>query len=339
MLSRIRAVLASTLLCLLALVAPAHATFPGKNGKIAFTQANAIHTVNPDGTGDTTLSFGLEPAWSADGTRLAYRAGGGALFVANADGSGAVRIGDPTYASNPAWSPDGRIAYDERQSFCGGHQCFLGPAGIYVINSDGTNNTRLGYGIDPIWSPDGTKIAFSDSVVQSFGFSTDIFTMNPDGTGITNLTRTDSTYDSTPSWSPDGSRIAFTSADQFGGSQDIYVMNADGSGVTRLTNDGPQESYPAWSPDGTKIAFQSDRYSSGPVIVVMSSDGTNRTDIVTGAEQPDWQPLPGPRRSDFKSAAKFCKTERAFLGERQFRQKYGAGPKGANAYGKCVSGK
>jgi hypothetical protein len=50
-----------------------------------------------------------------------------------------------------------------------------------------------------------------------------------------------------------------------------------------------------------------------------------------------WQPLPGPRRGDYKNAAKFCKAERAFLGEEQFRRKYGGPKHRANAYGKCVS--
>jgi hypothetical protein len=53
----------------------------------------------------------------------------------------------------------------------------------------------------------------------------------------------------------------------------------------------------------------------------------------------DPTPLPGPQRSDYKNAAKFCKAERAFLGGAAFRTKYGTNRNGANAYGKCVSGK
>ena len=50
--------------------------------------------------------------------------------------------------------------------------------------------------------------------------------------------------------------------------------------------------------------------------------------------QPDWQPLVGPQRSDYKNGSKFCKAERDFLGDTAFRQKYGGG---ANAHGRCVS--
>ena len=54
---------------------------------------------------------------------------------------------------------------------------------------------------------------------------------------------------------------------------------------------------------------------------------------------PDWQPIAGPRPSDYKNAAKFCKAEGAYLGDVAFARKYGSGPKRntANAYGKCVS--
>ena len=54
----------------------------------------------------------------------------------------------------------------------------------------------------------------------------------------------------------------------------------------------------------------------------------------TNEGAPNWQSIPGPKRSDYKNAAKFCKAEREFLGEAAFRQKYGGG---ADAYGKCVS--
>ena len=53
--SKIGAALAATLFWALALVAPAHAAFPGANGKIAFVEHGAIVTINPDGSGETTI--------------------------------------------------------------------------------------------------------------------------------------------------------------------------------------------------------------------------------------------------------------------------------------------
>ena len=72
----------------------------------------------------------------------------------------------------------------------------------------------------------------------------DILTINPDGSGIVNLTNNPQ-RESTPAWSPDGQRIAYSR----GG---LWVMDADGSNQTRLTDSGID---PAWNPDGTKIAF------------------------------------------------------------------------------------
>jgi hypothetical protein len=52
---------------------------------------------------------------------------------------------------------------------------------------------------------------------------------------------------------------------------------------------------------------------------------------------PDWQPLVGPRRSDFTNASEFCKAQRSSMGEAAFTERYGANRDGANAHGKCVT--
>jgi len=78
----------------------------------------------------------------------------------------------------------------------------------------------------------------------AFERSEDILVINPDGTGIVNLTNSPE-REVDPAWSPDGQRIAFS----VGG---LWVMDADGSNQTQLTDSGQE---PAWHPDGTKIAF------------------------------------------------------------------------------------
>jgi hypothetical protein len=64
----------------------------------------------------------------------------------------------------------------------------------------------------------------------------------------------------------------------------------------------------------------------------MKVDGSDRTFVTDGGD-PDWQPIPGPKRSDYKNAAQFCKAEQAFWGD-QFASRYGGR---ADSYGKCVS--
>ena len=98
----------------------------------------------------------------------------------------------------------------------------------------------------------------------------EVFVMNADGSGQTNLTNNPS-FDFAPTWSPDGMRIAFVSGRA--GNAEIYVMNADGSSPTRLTNNPAFDTDPAWSADGTKIAFASNRDGNNE-IYVMNADGS-----------------------------------------------------------------
>jgi Tol biopolymer transport system component len=345
MLSRITAVLASTLLLTLLLVAPAHATFPGGNGRIAFSDgATNIFTINPDGSGESLLTGPPDqcgksnPAWSADGTKIAFSKCG-ALAVINADGTGEHELACTCVNSDyPTWSPDGsRIAFV---------RFHLGPpySVIHVINADGTGDTVImsdGQPRNPDWSPDGTRIAFASQINGG------IYTMKPDGSDVTKVPNT-MPRDRQPSWSPDGRQLAFARVDLAAGLYDIYKINVDGTGITRLTTSTTTEApSPAWSPDGQRIVFVTigdPVHGSERKLTVMNADGTGQTQLsTTSAYDADWQPLPitppapGPQRSDYKTASQFCKAERAFIGERQFRQKYGTGPKsGANAHGRCV---
>ncbi len=94
---------------------------PGLNGRIAFVRAGDIYTVQPGGTGLRRLTYTGSnggPAWSADGTRIAFhredRTGNRDICVMRADGTGVQRITrSPSQDSDPTWSPDGtRIAFE-----------------------------------------------------------------------------------------------------------------------------------------------------------------------------------------------------------------------------------
>jgi Tol biopolymer transport system component len=152
--------------------------------------------------------------------------------------------------AHPDWSRTTKRIVFTRYRIRGGR-----PAApkIWAVDPDGSNLVQLTRGPTPdflpAWSPDGRKIAFTREVRGP----AEIFVMNADGSGVTQLTRDRATHDEHPAWSPDGGRIAYSSGTEDG--QDLVVMNADGSQPTRLT-DGPfVASDPAWSPDGEQIAF------------------------------------------------------------------------------------
>ena len=131
----------------------------------------------------------------------------------------------------------------------------------------------------------GDKIAFLTGRDGNF----EIYVMNADGSGQTNLTNNPSP-DGPPAWSPDGTRIAFMSRRD--GNFEIYVMNADGSGQTNLTSNPSTDGAPAWSPDGNRIAFAS-RRDGNQEIYVMNADGSGQTNLTNNPSfdgPPAWSP-------------------------------------------------
>ncbi len=132
-------------------------------------------------------------------------------------------------------------------------------------------------------APATAKIAFASSLNVKAKGGSDIYIMNPDGTGRVNLTRHNA-KDSEPAWSPSGRHILFTS-DRDGGN-DIYRMNADGTNVRRIFKKWAKRSNPAWAPDGRQIAyFREDEQA----IYIADIDGANEKRLVNGWH-PTWSP-------------------------------------------------
>ncbi len=170
-----------------------------------------------------------------------------------------------------------------------------GSAQIYLMNTDGSGQTRLTYDSSnddyPRWSPSGVKILFqSDRDNPSTGYM-DIYVMNSDGSGVTRLT-TDANDDSMATWSLGGTKIVFQSM-RNGVNYQVYSMNADGSNQVNLTNTSSSDGEPSWSPDGSKIVFASDRDHTGfDSVYVMNSDGANQQRITfSSGNVEDTQPM------------------------------------------------
>jgi Tol biopolymer transport system component len=128
------------------------------------------------------------------------------------------------------------------------------------------------------------KIAFNHDA-----FSNDqVWTINPDGTGLQQLTFTGRNSD--PAWSADGRRIAFTSDRD--GNEEIYVMDADGANQRRVTTDPAHDSGPTWSPDGRRIAFTHWGGTDAAGIYVANADGGGLTNLTNGqgGGDPAWSP-------------------------------------------------
>lgn len=304
-------------------LAPVSASYPGAaNGRIAVGIRGTdgsfnIYSMQPSGAGQTELTSGpgrhLCPDYSADGRQIAFCSnvsGAWELWTMKQNGTKQAQLTHfGAFAIFPDFSPDGsKIAFSGFIGAPENDQIYVVDAATGLAPQQLTACPAVSpdcFSDYPIWSPDGTKIAFT----HGDGFDADdnpvneqVWVMNADGSGAHALTSGVDPKDQVPDWSPDGSKIVYSSG-QFG-SEGIWTMNADGSNQRQLTGCGAADAAPcaggddfgtAWSPDGTKIAFLRDLTSLGipdRPIFVMNADGSNPTRITpeTGIHAvPAWQ--------------------------------------------------
>lgn len=275
---------------------PAHATFPGKNGKIVFianpTGTWQMYTIDTDGSGMSqitnlppTTNEGWAPSFSPDGKKIAFchdMTGAAEIYTINSDGSGLTQLTfDNFFDCAPRWSPDG-----SRIAFARALPLTLQTVIATMPSSGGpvTNLTNeLWSAYWPTYTPDGTRIT---SFSSQGGFVSVVRIMDSDGRHQKQLTQPDLEafpYDI----SPDGQHVLIINHENTPVTPyEIFRMTLDGNDLVRLTDPG-KGNYDipgTYSPDGTKIVFASTRLSNNVSLdlFVMNADGSGIHRIASG---------------------------------------------------------
>jgi hypothetical protein len=277
----------AVLLAGLVLAVPSAAQVGG--GKILFTAADGVYTVNPDGSelaqvhGPCPRGNGCwSPAWSPDGSQFAFL-DDNQLKVMAADGTGErtlyTTILEPYGESlgGQAWSPDGQSI------------TFRSSGGVLVVTLDGTATWVASGAGPPAWSPDGSKIAFYRAGLHAY----ELLLVDPIG-GVPILIASASRM-TAPVWSPDSRMLTFAGGLELGGGGGgLYVVDADGTDLRQVAGGGTAA--PEWAPDGTRIAFTKTvgYYDGYPYrdIHVVGVDGTGEERLTHAliTAGPSWAP-------------------------------------------------
>jgi TolB protein len=242
-----------------------------------------LFTMNFDGTNLRQVtqhrSQVISPAWSHDGTKLAY-----SVYIRHSDGTRNLDILELDTISGSIRRLVDRpgtnigISYHPRGGTAVLTASFQGSPSLYQIDLASRNLTpmtdRRGEDVDSSFSADGSQIAFASS--RSGGLMVFAMPNSPGGT-IRRLTYAGN-FNSTPSWSPRGDRIAFSGEDRNRRNRfDVFTMNVNGPAkIENLTQGIGSSEEPVYSPDGNLILFTSNRSGSKKVYIMPSDPGIKR---------------------------------------------------------------
>ena len=242
--------------------------------------------------------------WLPEGERLvfvAYEEGAGIYLADVADGNLRVVIqkGDDEAfpPGEPSISPDGsRVAYITEEFEAEGGV----PTWDIVTSAlDGSDRRRVtnspGSESNPVWSPDGTQIAF---ILDGWPGS-QLYVMSEDGSNVRNVAP--EIWDvGNPAWSPDGNRLSFWSRRTVDEPGSVYVVSPEGEDLRKV---GEAWRRPAWSPDGKRLVFArlagpSPSYTKTLSLVTVAADGSDEqvvfsAEFRTGTKLPHYRDLFG----------------------------------------------
>ena len=194
-------------------------------------------------------------------------------------------------ASAPAAVAENEIAYE-----CDLDVCLLDPANPGAVTNL-TFNAATSYDEKPIWSPDGSKVAFVSDFTNAGHGERNVFVMSTTATGqdvnlATQITRYSSGNKAIDdlAWSPDGSRIAYTRGNN-AGDDSVWVVNADGTTTFPLEIGGTgAKRHPTWSPDSSKIAYAVVKNEKEQIYIASSAGGIGPPLANGVGHEPIWSP-------------------------------------------------
>jgi Tol biopolymer transport system component len=198
---------------------------------------------------------------------------------------------------------NGRIAFEASVGNIHGQIFTVKPNGKGLTQVTNLRSDDPGPGaFEPAWAPDGSRIAFNTGTRFEPPFFTrvTIFTIGPNGSGLTELPLGVGNFNGDPAYSPDGAQISFdqdTGRSAGGKVHGIFIAKSDGTNAHRLTTSfATTEGFDTesqWSPDGTTIAFTRVKNERKAAIFTIRTDGTQLTQLTPyklDAASPDWSP-------------------------------------------------